>query len=150
MRLRDLLDEASVKIGLESIDKEECMEEMVDMLIRAGRISDRAGALAALQQREAQATTGIGKGIALPHGKHASIPALVAAIGTSARGIEFDSVDGDPVRMVVVLLASTQQSGPHLRTLAEIARLLELPGFYRRVISAGTPAELLALIDSEE
>lgn len=150
MRLRDLLDEACVKIGLESIDKEECMEEMVDMLVRSGRIKDRGGALQALRQREAKATTGIGKGVALPHGKHASVPTLVAAMGTSSPGIEFDSVDGEPVRLVVLLLASAGQSGPHVQTLAEIARLLEIPGFYRQAVAAGTAGELLALIDSEE
>ena len=150
MRLRDLLDEASVKIGLESVDKEECLEEMVELLVRAGRVTDRSGALQALTYRESQGTTGIGKGVALPHGKHISISSLVAAVGTSDAGIEFDAADGEPVRLVVLLLASSQQSGPHVRMLAEIARLLEIPGFYRKAVSAGTVAELLALIDAEE
>ena len=64
MRLRDLLDGQSVKIGLESVDKEECFEEMVDILVRAGRVSDRVATLKAIQDREAQGTTGIGTGIA--------------------------------------------------------------------------------------
>ena len=107
MRLRDLLDEATVKVPLESVDKEECLEEMVDLLVRSGRISDRQEALQALMQREAQATTGIGKGIALPHGKIDSISELVVALGTSKEGIEFDSVDDELVHFVVLLLAST-------------------------------------------
>jgi mannitol/fructose-specific phosphotransferase system IIA component (Ntr-type) len=150
MRLRDLLDEASVKVGLESLDKEECIEELVDVLVRAGRIADRAGALKTLREREAMATTGIGKGVALPHGKHDSIPKLVAAIGTSREGIEFDAIDGEPVHMVALLLASSDQTGPHLRAMVEIARLVQIPGFYRKALEASTPAELLGLIDAEE
>jgi mannitol/fructose-specific phosphotransferase system IIA component (Ntr-type) len=150
MRLRDLLDEASVKVGLESVDKEECIEEMVDVLVRAGRITDRAGALREIRQREDEATTGIGKGIAVPHGKHESISELVAAVGTSREGIEFDSVDGKPVHIVILLLASIGLSGQHVLALAEIARLLEIPGFYRKALESQTPTKLLALIDSEE
>jgi mannitol/fructose-specific phosphotransferase system IIA component (Ntr-type) len=150
MRLRDLLDETSVKIGLESADKEECMEEMVDILVRSGRLTDRAGALQALTRRESQGTTGIGKGVALPHGKHASVPALVAAVGTSADGIEFDAMDGESVHVVILLLASSNESGPHVQALAEVARLLTLPGFYRKTLAASSARELLDLIESEE
>jgi mannitol/fructose-specific phosphotransferase system IIA component (Ntr-type) len=150
MRLRDLLDEASVKVGLESVDKEECIEELVDVLVRGGRITDRAGALAALRTREAMATTGIGNGVALPHGKHDSIPELVAAFGTSREGIEFDAIDGEPVHIIALLLASSDQTGPHLRAMVEVARLVQIPGFYRKAIEARTPAELLGLIESEE
>jgi mannitol/fructose-specific phosphotransferase system IIA component (Ntr-type) len=150
MRLRDLLDEAAVKIGLESVDKEECFEEMVDILVQAGRVSDRAATLRAIQDREDLATTGIGEGVAVPHGKHESIPELIAALGTSSEGIEFDSVDGKPVHLVVLLLASTDNPGPHILALAEISRLVRTPGFFRKAIDAKTPAELLDMLDAEE
>jgi mannitol/fructose-specific phosphotransferase system IIA component (Ntr-type) len=150
MRLRDLLDEAAVKIGLESVDKEECFEEMVDILVRAGRITDRAATLRAIQDREDLATTGIGEGVAVPHGKHASIPELIAAMGTSRDGIEFDSVDGKPVHLVVLLLASNNNPGPHILALAEISRLVRTPGFFRKAVDANTPSELLDILDSEE
>lgn len=150
MRLRDLLGEAAVKIGLESVDKEECFEEMVDVLVQAGRIVDRAATLRAIQDREDLATTGIGEGVAVPHGKHESIPKLIAAMGTSRDGIEFDSVDGKPVHLVVLLLASHNNPGPHILALAEISRLVRTPGFFRKAIEANTPAELLDILDSEE
>lgn len=150
MRIRDLLDEATVKVPLESVDKEECLEEMVDLLVRSGRISDRQAALKALLKREAQATTGIGKGIALPHAKHDSISDLVVAIGVSKDGIEFDSVDDELVHFVVLLLANTSETGSHLRTLVEVARLVEVPGFFRKALDCKTSSELLDLIDSEE
>ena len=150
MRLRDLLDASVVKVGLESRDKEECFEEMVDLLVRAGRITDRAGALAAVRQREAQGTTGIGQGVGIPHGKHPSVPGLTAALGTSRRGVEFESIDGQAVHMVFMLLARTDDPGPHVRALAEIARLVQTPGFYRKLVEAETSEEVLEILDSEE
>jgi fructose-specific phosphotransferase system IIA component len=150
MRVRDLLDEKTVKTDLECVDKEECFEEMVDILVQAGHITDRATALKVIQEREAQATTGIGRGIAVPHGKDESIPALIAALGTSSSGIEFDALDGEPVHVVFLLLASNHEQGRHLQALAEISRLVGTPGFCRRVVEANTRADLLALLDAEE
>ncbi len=150
MRLRDLLDDQSIKIGLESVDKEECFEEMVDILVQAGRVSDRAATLRAIQDREEQGTTGIGTGIAVPHAKHGSIPSLIAAMGISRDGIEFDSIDGEPVHLVVLLLANINEPGPHLQALVEIARLVRIPGFYRKAVEASTAADILQILDSEE
>lgn len=150
MRLRDLLDESVVKVDLTSQDKEECFEEMIDLLVRAGRLADRVGALQAVRQRESQGTTGIGQGVGIPHGKHVSVPTLTAALGLSRRGIEFDSIDGDPVHLVFMLLARIDDPGPHVRALAEIARLVQTPGFYRKLSDAKTPAEVLQILDAEE
>ncbi|MBM4017446.1 MAG: PTS sugar transporter subunit IIA [Planctomycetes bacterium] len=150
MRLRDLLDESVVKVGLKGRDKEQCFEEMIDLLVAAGRIADRAGALAAIRQREAQGTTGIGQGVGIPHGKHASIPTLTAALGISERGIEFESIDGEKVRLVFVLLARVDDPGPHVRALAEIARLVQTPGFFRKLTDAKSPREVLEILDAEE
>jgi len=150
MRLRDLLDESVVKVDLNSLEKEECFEEMIDLLVRAGRLSDRAGALEAVRQREAQGTTGIGQGVAIPHGKHPSVPALTAALGVSKSGIAFDSIDGAKVYLVFLLLARTDDPGPHVRALAEIARLIQTPGFYRKLAGARSAKEVLDLLDAEE
>jgi mannitol/fructose-specific phosphotransferase system IIA component (Ntr-type) len=150
MRLRDLLDESVVKVDLNSLEKEECFEEMIDLLVRAGRLSDRAGALEAVRQREAQGTTGIGQGVAIPHGKHPSVPALTAALGVSKSGIAFDSIDGAKVHLVFLLLARNDDPGPHVRALAEIARLIQTPGFYRQLAGARSAKEVLDLLDAEE
>jgi len=150
MRIRDLLDESVVKVGLESIDKEECFEEMIDLLVRAGRITDRRGALEAIVRREDQYTTGIGKGIAVPHGKHPSIVGLAAVLGVSRAGIDFDAADNAPVHLVFMLLAKNNDPGPHIQALAEISRLLLVPGFYRQVTEAQTAQEILEIINAEE
>jgi mannitol/fructose-specific phosphotransferase system IIA component (Ntr-type) len=150
MRLRDLLDESVVKIGLESTDKEECFEELIDLLVRSGRLASREAALAAVAARESTATTGIGRGCAIPHGKDPSIQTLTVAIGTSAAGIEFDAVDGAPVHLVILILANAGEPGPHVRALSEVVRLLKLPGFYNTVISTRSAKALLDAIDAAE
>lgn len=150
MRLRDLLDLASIKVGMVSTDKDEAIEELMDLLVRAGKIPDRSGAIDAVMERESQQTTGIGSGVAIPHAKHESIETLTAALGVSSGGIEFDSVDDKPVHLVFLIMARVDAPGPHIQALAEIARLLQIPGFYRKLVESESEADLLALIESEE
>jgi len=150
MRLRDILDASSVKVGMVSTDKEEAVEELIDLLVRAGRLSDRSASIEAVMERESQQTTGIGSGVAVPHAKHESIEKLTAALGISSQGIEFDSVDDKPVHLVFLIMARVDDPGPHIQALAEIARLLQIPGFYRKLIESESEADLLALIESEE
>ncbi len=150
MRLYDLLDESVIKVPLESLDKEECFEELIDLLVRAGRIPDRQAALDAVEAREAKGTTGIGQGVAIPHGKHETVPKLTAALGISEEGLEFDAVDEEPVHVVFLLMARTDDPGPHVRALAEIARLIQTPGFYRKLTEAGSAEKVLEVLDAEE
>ena len=147
MRLRDLLDESVVKTDLESLNKEECFEELIDLLVRAGRITDRAGALKAIVDRETQASTGIGKGVAVPHGKHQSVTALAAALGISKSGIEFESVDGQLVHVVFLILARVDQPGPHVHMLAEIASLVRTRDFCRKLREAEFAKDVLDILD---
>lgn len=148
--LCDLLSASVIKLDLEAADKEEVLEEMVDLLVRAGQVKDRAAALSALREREALGSTGIGGGVAIPHGKHESIERLVAALGMSRDGIEFDAVDGKPVNVVFVLLARADNPGPHIQALAEIAQLVQAPRFVRRMVEAENAADVLAFVRSEE
>jgi mannitol/fructose-specific phosphotransferase system IIA component (Ntr-type) len=88
--------------------------------------------------------------VAVPHAKHESIEKLVAALGISRRGVEFESLDGRPARAIFLLLARVDNPGPHVRALAEIARLVETPHFMDKLLGAKTPAEVLHIIRSEE
>ncbi|MFP4056033.1 MAG: PTS sugar transporter subunit IIA [Candidatus Brocadiia bacterium] len=150
MKLSDLLDESAIKVGLESEDKEEVFAEMIELLVRAGRLADRDAALGAILAREEMATTGIGNGVAVPHGKDPSVQRLTAALGISKTGIEYDAADGAPVYVVFLVLAEANNPGPHVQCLGEIARLLQVPGFYDRLCRAETPQEALAAIRDEE
>ena len=150
MKLIDLLDETVVKVGLEAEDKEEAFAELIELLVRAGRLPDRDRALQAILTREAMATTGIGTGVAVPHGREASVKTLTAALGISKKGIEYDATDGEPVFLVFLVLAEANNPGPHVQCLGEIARLLQVPGFNERLRGARTPREALDIIGAEE
>ena len=150
MNLSHLLDKSVVNTRLQSSNRDELFAEMVEMLVRAGRLADRDAGLAALHARERLGTTGIGGGIAVPHGKSLTVPGLTAALGVSPRGVDYETPDDEPVRTVFLMLADARNPGPHVECLAEIARLLQVPGLCDRLREARTPAEALAVIKAEE
>ncbi|MFW6163730.1 MAG: PTS sugar transporter subunit IIA [Planctomycetota bacterium] len=150
MKLSELLDERVIKVGLESTEKEEAFNELIEVLVRAGRVSDRQAALEAILSREAMATTGIGNGIAVPHGKSTSVKTLTAALGITRDGIDYDATDGEPVYVIFLVLAEVNNPGPHVQCLGEIARLLMVPGFTDRLRRVQGPDEALELIRAEE
>lgn len=143
MKLLEILDPGVIKVGMEALDKEEAFEELIDLLVKAGKVKHRQGALEAIYAREEMRSTGIGRGVAIPHGKHESIKQLTAAAGTSKEGIEFESIDGKPVYLVFLVLAEVNNPGPHLQALSEIATCLNQPGAYDRLVNAKTPEEFL-------
>lgn len=146
MSLVGLLSESLVKVGLESFDKDELFEEMVDLLVQAGAIEDRKPILQAIREREASMTTGIGKGVGIPHAKNTPVQAVVACVGTSDDGIEYDAIDGEPVHLVFMVVSGQDCPEVNVQTLAAIARIMGLPGAYRRICEAKSPQELLAVL----
>jgi PTS system fructose-specific IIA component/PTS system nitrogen regulatory IIA component len=134
--------------GLESTSKEGVLREMVDALVAAGRVGrEAAGSIVeALLSREALGSTGIGRGIAVPHAKHESVQGLVAALGRSEKGIEFSALDGQPVHLVFLLLSSKRAPGTDLEALAGIAKLARDDHFHRFLRSAKGPDELHAVL----
>jgi len=147
MKLLEILEPAAVKTGMESTDKEEAFEELIDLLVRTEKITDREKALDAIYAREEIRSTGIGRGVAIPHGKDQSIRQITAVAGTSKEGIEFDAIDGKPVHLVFLVLAEMNNPGPHLQTLSEIATCLNVPGVYDKLIHAKTPQEFLRILE---
>jgi len=150
MKLSAILDENCIITDMESVDKEESFEEMVDLLVRAGKVADRREIIEGLKERENLGTTGIGEGIAIPHAKFKSITKLTAALGISKVGIDYDAVDDELVYVVVLVLAEANNPGPHIRLLAEIARLFQVQGFRDKLCSVSSAKEALELIRSEE
>ena len=150
MRLSELLTQGLIKVGLESEEKEELFQEMVQLFVQSGLIRDRDAALRALLERESKMSTGIARWIGLPHGKLEEADGILLAIGTSRKGIEYDSLDGEPVYVVIMVFAEIGNPGPHIEALAEISRLFSIPGFTERIREARTPAELLQAIKDEE
>ena len=150
MKISELLTEKLINVDLESFEKEEVFEELIDLLVREGMITDRDGARKAIIEREEKQSTGIGRGVAIPHGKSASVTQLIAALGISKEGLEYDSLDGEPVHVVFLLLAEEDNPGPHIETLAQVATLLKIPGFIEKLMAAESPRELYNVITAEE
>ncbi len=151
MLLQQVFTPARIKIGLESGEKDELFEELVDLLDRSGgRDFPRRNVLAAVRDREAKMSTGIKKGIALPHGKAEGIEGLVGAIGVSRSGVDYDSLDGEPVYLVFMLISSTKDSELHLSALKRLARLLDDPEFYTELVAAETPERAFEILKSFE
>jgi len=148
--LSSLLTADVVKTGLESEDKEEVLEELIELLVRAGKVTDRAGALDAVVQREQEQSTGIGDGVAVPHAKHESVSSLACALGVSETGVDFDAIDDQPAFVIFFVLAVPDNPGPHVALLAGISRLLSQPGFVRKLRDARSPEEVLSVIRAAE
>ncbi|MFC2075851.1 PTS sugar transporter subunit IIA [candidate division KSB1 bacterium] len=150
MKLTDLLSPESIKIPLEGRDKQAVIEEMVDLLIQSQQLSDRQATLDAIWKREELMSTGIGNGIAIPHGKSKGGKDLVMAFGMSPRGIGFDSLDGQPVHICFLLVAPENVSGPHVRALARISRLLQHNEFRQALLQCSTAEQVFQAITTEE
>lgn len=150
MVLTQILHPSCIKAPLESRDKISAIEELVNLLAQAGQITDPAGALEAVMEREQQRSTGIGSGIAIPHGKTASAKELVMAFGIAKEPIDFDSIDKKPVKIIVLLLSPPDCTGPHIQALARISRLLLDETLKTKLEKASSPEEVYELISSKE
>ena len=150
MTLLDILSPRSVLVGLQGETKEEIIEELVDSLESGAVVTDREKVLQAVVEREKIMSTGIGDGIAIPHGKSDAVTRLAAALGIHKRGVDFEALDGEPAYVFFLLVSPANVSGPHIKALARISRLLKNDDFKKRLISAADAAEIMRLIEAEE
>ena len=150
MKITDFLDPKAIKLGLTATIKEEILKELVDTLAEVRDIGDRKAILKALLERESLGSTGIGQGIAIPHGKTDRVKELVAVLGVSRKGVNFDALDGEPVYIFFLLVAPKDTAGPHLKALAQISRLLRDSYFCELIKRCQTSQEVYDLIKREE
>ncbi len=152
MKLIETLARESIEPALRARTKEKLFEEMTDLLMENPALegTDRATVLKALRERERTATTGVGREVAIPHGKIMGLTRIVGAIGIAPHGIEYGSVDGLDVRFVVAILAPPEESHDYLRILAKVARLLSDTAFRESVLTAGTADGIYARIEEIE
>ena len=152
MKILDFLCSKAVTADLASKDKKQIIEDLVNLLINADVIEKRSKSkiIETLMAREALGSTAIGQGIAIPHGKCENVDKLVAALGISKRGVDFDSLDGEPVYIFFLLIAPVDSAGPHLKALARISRLLKDKYFRENLKAAKDERALLALIRQED
>ena len=150
MKIIELLNSAAVAGDLKATSKHEALVEMTDALRRAEGRLNRDEVIKVLQERERLGSTGIGDGVAIPHGKLKDLDRLLIAFGRSRAGVDFDSMDGRPAHLFFLLLAPEESVGIHLKTLARISKLLKNPAVRQRLQTAGDAQQLYAIIAEEE
>jgi fructose-specific phosphotransferase system IIA component len=150
MTLTKILQPACVKAPLENKAKEAIITELVDLLAANTLLSDRDVVLDAVLTREKTRSTGIGAGIAIPHGKCKGVSELVMAIGIAKEGIDFESIDDKPVTIVILLVSPVEQTSSHIQALAKISRLMLDEEFKHNLENASSAEEVYELLNSKE
>src|SRR5215831_4302607 len=124
MNLLEILTPESIRAPLAATEKKGVIDELVDVLASVGKVTDAKALKEAVWTREQTRTTGIGHGLAIPHGKAAGMGSLAMAIGKPARPMDFQAIDGQPVRLVVLLASPPDRTSDHIQALARISRLM--------------------------
>ena len=152
MKFSDFVASGAIRSHIDSSTKEGVIREMATALVEAGRIpaSDLESIVKAILKREDLGTTGIGRGVAVPHTKHPSVDKLVGTVAVSQEGIDFDSLDGDPVHLFFLLVSPPDQPGQHLRALENISRQLRDDAFCRELKAARAPADIQHLLEAAD
>ncbi len=140
------LQDSCLSTQLKADTKEGILEEMIDMLDQAGKLPDRAKAMAAVQEREAKMSTGMQFGIAIPHGKTDRIETLATAVALKPEGIDFGALDGEPSRIFVMTVSPVSDTGPHIQYLAEISKLLNQPALRESLLMCKTEQEIKTVL----
>jgi len=152
MKITEFLNEDAVTCEVKAENKEGVIRELVSLLVKAGAIKDRdvQRLIRILLDREALGSTGIGQGVAIPHGKCDSVSRLVGAVGVSRPGMNFDSLDGERTHIFFLLVAPEDSAGPHLKALARISRLLKERHFRESLLAAKDERTLIRILREED
>ena len=152
MKFSDFISNSSIRADLASSDKDSVVSELVDSLLAAGDIkeSDREDIIKAIMKREELGSTGIGRGIAVPHTKHPSVEKLVGTVGVSINGVNFDSLDGEKVQLFFLLVSPPDRPGDHLRALENISRQLRDETFCRFLKQSKNVEDIVQLLEEAD
>lgn len=150
MKLKDILTDDLVIIPLKSHKKTEIIEEMVDHLHEKKKITNRDKILKAILDRENVMSTGVGDHVAIPHGKAEGVKDIVASLGITDSDVDFHSIDNKPVRLIFLLVGPPDKTGPHLKALSRISRLMHREEFRTKLLNSKTAVEVMAVIQEEE
>ena len=150
MELSEYITTKLTKLDLVSTTKTEAIKELVDMLDAAGYLTDANAFLNAVFEREKVGSTGIGKGIAIPHSRTAMVRNVVVAVGRSTDGVDFEAIDNRPVHLIFLIAAPVESGGLYLKALARLSRLLRYQDFRNKLMEASSVDEIVQIISSEE
>jgi PTS system nitrogen regulatory IIA component len=150
MNITDILDEESIIAELTARDKKSVLEELVSVLFEHGRVKDKEKPVEVLLERERLGSTGIGDGIAIPHGKLKEIKGIICSFGRTKAGVDFQSIDEKPTHLFFLLLAPEDSASEHLQALARLSRLLKDGHLRKRLLEADSKKELYRIITEED
>src|SRR5713226_1929218 len=150
MKITEVLEEKLVQTNLPGATKEEIINAMIDLVAKSNRVIDKEKVRQAIFEREKIMSTGVGNGFAIPHGKTEAVSDIVAAFATTARPIDYQSLDEKPVRLVFLLIGKDNMVGPHIKLLSRISRLMGKEDFRNRLLELKTPHEVLESFRQEE
>lgn len=150
MNLLDIITIDCIRAPLVATDKKAVIHELVDVLSAAGRVSDPTSLKDAVWTREMTRTTGIGHGLAIPHGKCVGMSSLAMAIGKPAKAMDFEAIDGQPVKLIVLLASPPDRTSDHIQALARISRLMTMNEFRERIYAATTAEAIFELLKGQE
>jgi mannitol/fructose-specific phosphotransferase system IIA component (Ntr-type) len=148
--LTELLTAERVRVPLSSRSKDEVLRELVELATRGLRPEDVDAALAAVREREQLLSTGIGAGVAIPHGKTTVMDQLVMAAGVAQEGIEFDALDGQPVQLFFLVLGPESAAGAHVKVLSRLSRLLRREQLRQDLRRVRSEQDFLRIVRSSE
>ena len=146
MNLKTVLTKDTISLHLKGTTKEEIINELLDILVSADKVQDKAAAYTAVMDREKKMSTGMKHGIAIPHGKSSTVKDLVACIGISDTAVDFDSLDHEPCRIFIMTLSPLEKTGPHLQFLAEVSLLFKSSEKRTEILKAQNPQDILKIL----
>jgi mannitol/fructose-specific phosphotransferase system IIA component (Ntr-type) len=152
MRFADFICRDAILAKLEAVDKEGAIREMVQSLCKAGKVAkdEYESIVKAILKREELGSTGIGRGVAVPHTKHPSVDRLVGSVAVSSQGVDFASLDGEVVHLFFLLVSPPDRPGDHLRALENISRQLRDDTFCRFLKQAKNVEDIQLLLDEAD
>lgn len=150
MKLLDLITVDCIKAPLAAENKRAAIDELIDLLASLNKVHDAPALKEAVWAREQTRTTGIGHGLAIPHGKCPGMPSIALAIGKPSRPMEFQAIDGRPVRLVALLASPPDKTSDHIQALAHITRLMMMEEFREQIYAAATREDVYELIRQHE
>jgi PTS system fructose-specific IIA component/PTS system nitrogen regulatory IIA component len=152
MKFADFVCTAAIRADLHADDKEGVIREVAQSLLDTGKIAadDYESIVRAILKREELGSTGIGRGVAVPHTKHPSVDRLVGTVAVSSDGVDFDSLDGEKVQLFFLLISPPDRPGDHLRALENISRQLRDDTFCKFLKQSKTPADIQQLLEEAD
>lgn len=150
MRITDLLDARSIRLNAAPANKKEALDQVIDLMLKSGKINDEAAYRESVYARENEGTTGIGEGIAIPHGRGDSVSGPGLAAMVVKNGVDFESLDDEPVHLIFLIAAPNTKDNIHLDVLSKLSTLLMDEIFVSNLKNAKTVEEFLSIVDKAD